>query len=177
MHILRLPQVGEKIVLRTWASKKKMMMHTRKYAFYTDVGEPLLSVSSVFLLMNLKTRNAVEDREDIPDIPIVVLENKPGLPKMREVFSKDFTFACERVVKKSEIDHNGHMNNSHYLEWVQSLEACRDKTPTMIWIQYSKEMLEADIAQIHYSYNGDNIMGRILYEKEEVFSFKLEFGQ
>lgn len=174
MEIQRLPRLGEDVIIRIWPCKNKMMMHTRKYAFYTSQGEPLLSAASIFLLMRIKERTATESGEEFPVIPIVTLPNEPALPKMRVPMPKELTQQRMRKVTASEIDHNRHMNNSHYLDWVQALMDGDDRQPSSIWIQYNKELLEGQQATINYECNETELAGRIVGD-EDAFAFRILF--
>lgn len=56
ISVKRLPKTGEHTVLYIWPCKKKAGMYPRKYAFYTEEGEPLACAASLFTLMDETTR-------------------------------------------------------------------------------------------------------------------------
>ena len=158
MQIMRLPKIGETIRMRVWAGKKKAVLHTRKYAFYTNDGEPLMTTSALFLLMDRQTRKAAGDPDWMRGLPVVVIPGEPGAPKMNMAFPSDFDHLEGRRVDASEIDYNGHLNNSHYLDWTQALpeEAwLHEHAVRSVWVEYTHEMKLGQIAGMFYAFKGD----------------------
>ena len=59
IELVRMPNKGEKVILRIWPGKNKVNLYSRVYAMYTEAGEPLMATSSLFLLMDQVTRSMV----------------------------------------------------------------------------------------------------------------------
>lgn len=146
IRIFRLPTLDEDVILQIWPGKMKTMMHVRKYAFYTADGEPLACAASLFVLMDTNTRSFAE--HDVKDIPTVELPKEPSLPPMRMRFPAALEGTLSRTVAAEEIDLNGHLNNTHYLDWVDGLLG--DRRPASIWIQYIKELTEGQNVVLHF---------------------------
>lgn len=140
IHISRLPKLGEQMILRIWPGKMKAMMQVRKYAFYTADGEALACAASIFVMMDAGTRSFAAPSEILKYLPVVELPGEPELPPMRLNFPAELGQTMSRTVAAEEIDLNGHLNNTHYLDWADSL--LDSKLPTSIWVQYVKELLE-----------------------------------
>ena len=158
MDFARLPKLGEKIRMRVWAGKKKAVMHTRKYAFYTFDGESLLTTASLFLLMDRESRKAAADPDWMSGLPAVVIPGEPKAPKMTRAFPADLDRLEGRRVDASEIDYNGHLNNSHYLDWTQALPAeewLKGHALKSVWIEYSREMMEGQMAGMFHTFKDD----------------------
>lgn len=174
----RLPKAGEQIRLRAWASKKKAVMHVRKYAFYGMDGEPLVCAASLFILMDAKTRSAAEDPEKIINIPIVKIQGEPKPPKMMMKFPEDLIFRSQRSVQENEIDYNGHLNNTCYLDWQEEQmnpEYLKSHVPASVWVQYSKELRLGDTAELLFQQEEDAVYVKGLHEGEESFLMKIEY--
>ena len=121
IHISRLPKLGEQVILRIWPGKMKAMMQVRKYAFYPAAGEPLASASSIFVMMDASTRGFAAPSEILKYLPVVELPGEPDLPPMRLNFPSEPGQTLTRTVAAEEIDLNGHLNNTHYLDWADQL--------------------------------------------------------
>jgi acyl-ACP thioesterase len=63
-----------------------------------------------------------------------------------------------RTVAHEEIDLNGHLNNTHYLDWADGLMG--EKTPTSLWVQYVKELMEGQEVTLRYELGEDGLYVR-----------------
>ena len=178
LQIERLPAAGEQIRMRVWAGKKKAVLHTRKYAFYTMDGHPLITTSSLFILMDRNTRQAAADPEQLKSAAVVQLQDEPKAPKMSIQFPDAYANRKERIVSPEEIDYNGHLNNSHYLDWTEELPEdsyLETHVPKMVWIEYSKELKEGQKAEMSYEIRNDLMYVRGLHDGSPSFRVKIEY--
>jgi acyl-ACP thioesterase len=155
IHISRLPALGEQVILRIWPGKMKAMMQVRKYAFYTAAGEPLACAASIFVMMDANTRGFAAPSEILKYLPVVELPGEPDLPPMRLNFPSELGQTMTRTVAHEEIDLNGHLNNTHYLDWADGLMG--EKTPTSLWVQYVKELMEGQEVTLRYELGKDGL--------------------
>lgn len=158
IYIAELPEEEDKVILRIWPGKKKAVMYTRQYGFYTEDGKPLVSAASLFLLMDLKTRSVAAPTEKLKEIPCVKIPGEAKLPAMSETMPETFEKQVMRSVQSTEIDKNGHMNNTCYLDWAEDLrmkEGYGDGMPSYIWVQYNKELQEGETAKLQYTIDKD----------------------
>lgn len=173
IEILRLPKEGEQILLRIWPCKRKGGMYPRKYAFYTVEGEPLACASSLFALMDSKTRTLASPTEKLKDIPVIVEEKEQDLPKMLMPFPEALRGSASRRVCSEEIDKNGHLNNTHYIDWACELAeqvTAGPCSPESVWVQYSRELLEGQDVVLKYEQEEHTFYIRGYAEQEEAFS-------
>lgn len=160
IRISRLPKVGETVILRVWAGKKRAGMFSRFYGCYSAQGEALAGASSFFTLIDAETRTIAVPTEKIEQIPVVSLANEGKLPKMIQVFPENFAQQTERVVAPDEIDKNGHLNNTHYIDWAEDVvkDACgEERMPTSVWIRYEKELLVNETVTLKYTMEKDKL--------------------
>lgn len=148
IHISRLPEPGEQVILRIWPGKMKAMMQVRKYAFYTADGKPLACASSIFVMMDANTRGFAAPSEILKYLPVVEIPGESDLPPMRLEFPAELSCTLSRTVAAEEIDLNGHLNNTHYLDWADGLMG--EKNPSSVWVQYVKELLEGQQVALQY---------------------------
>lgn len=175
--IRRLPRVGEKVRMRIWPGKNKAMMYSRKYAFYAS-GEPLMATASLFLLMDQTTRTVAQPPEELKALEPLEISGEPKHPKMRMPFPQQYKNSTKRIVRSEEIDYNGHLNNSHYLDWAEELLDglwYRDHEPTEIWVQYTKELRENETALLQFDWENDEMYLKGSCEGKESFLVKMTF--
>ncbi len=178
IHIQRLPTLGEQIILRVWPGNKKSIMYPRKYAFYSLTGEPMVCASSLFILMDSETRGFAQPMDKLSDVPAIVVNGEPELPKMQIPFPKTMSKSVVRFVQAEEIDKNGHLNNTHYLDWAEELlesSSLKEKIPQSIWVQYSKELKEGQEVVLQYEEREEKLFIQGYSEEEFSFLLVMEF--
>lgn len=178
IELVRMPNKGEKVILRIWPGKNKVNLYSRVYAMYTEAGEPLMATSSLFLLMDQVTRRVAVQPEEMKIINPVIISGEPNLPKLQQKFPKVYRNQLLRTVSTEEIDYNGHLNNSRYLDWTEALldeEFYAEHTPKKIWVQYAKELQEGEKAKIQYVWEEDVMYLRGVHNGEDSFLMKMEF--
>lgn len=178
IELVRMPNKGEKVILRIWPGKNKVNLYSRVYAMYTEAGEPLMATSSLFLLMDQVTRRVAVQPEEMKIINPVIISGEPNLPKLQQKFPKVYRNQLLRTVSTEEIDYNGHLNNSRYLDWTEALldeEFYAEHTPKKIWVQYAKELQEGEKAKIQYVWEEDVMYLRGVHNGENSFLVKMMF--
>ncbi len=73
---------------------------------------------------------------------------------MIQVFPESFEQQTERVVAPDEIDKNGHLNNTHYIDWAEDVakDACgEERMSTYACIRYEKELLVNETVTLKYT--------------------------
>lgn len=174
IHINKLPAKGDTVILRMWPGKNKAVMYNRNYGFYTEQGEPLACASSLFVMMDLKTRSVAMPSPKVKQIPVISVPGEAKPPKMRETMPAELTKQVTRVVQPTEIDKNGHMNNTCYLDWaddIRKIEGVNDKIPSYVWVQYIQELREGQKATLSYEAMEDALY---LIGRGEVDSFVIK---
>ena len=74
---------------------------------------------------------------------------------------KTLEHSASRKVVFSDLDRNGHMNNTRYMEWCSDLLPSafhRDHIPQEFTICYHSEALEGEPLDIHYEMNEDGLL-------------------
>lgn len=178
IELERLPNQGENVILRIWPGKNKVNLYSRIYAMYTEAGESLMATSSLFLLMDQKTRSVAVQPEEMKIMNPIIISREPNLPKLQQKFPKIFRNQSLRTVSSDEIDYNGHLNNSRYLDWTEALldeTFYAAHTPKTIWVQYAKELREGETAKLQYTWEDDVMYLRGVHNGEDSFWIKMVF--
>lgn len=174
----RLPDKGETVILRVWPGKNKVNLYSRIYAMYTEAGELLMTTSSLFLLMDQKTRSVAVQPEEMKILNPVTIAGEPNLPKLQQKFPEEYRNQRIRTVSADEIDYNGHLNNSRYLDWTEELldkKFYATHTPKTIWVQYAKELRQGETAKLQYTWEENVMYLRGVHNGEDSFWVKMSF--
>ena len=121
VEVKKLPVLGQTIRIETWPMPTTRSAYPRAMAAYDEAGELLFTSTSLWVLMDLDKRTMI-----LPGRSGVTVEGilrgcetaAPGSLALKETEQ-----ASCRTVVYSELDRNGHMNNTRYLDWVDDLLA------------------------------------------------------
>ena len=180
IEIRRLPQAGETITVETWPMPTTRTAYPRATVVYDAAGNELFRGISLWVLMSFATRSMV-----LPAKSGVVVEGYVRgdelslLPKALE--------NCEsRLVRFSDLDVNGHMNNCRYMEWVDDLldaDFHAGHCPREMVICYLSESREKETVDITWALEDGETLCVDAHRKEEnvsaghsrVFSAQIRF--
>ena len=119
VRVTRLPEPGETITVETWPMPTTRVAFPRSTAAFDKDGRELFRVISLWVLMNSRTRALVLPGKSGVEVPGILRGGElpvpgslaPGMPEEHSLRTVGFT----------ELDRNGHMNNTRYLDWVADL--------------------------------------------------------
>lgn len=142
--IRRAPRLHETVRLQTWHRSPKGSQFFRCYRFLSEAGDPLIESVSAFTLVD----------------PVQHRLLRPAAFEKFGVAGQDYTVDCpdpakmrmpaglqpvgDHVVRRSEIDFNGHLNNTEYAELLADYApgGMEGRTVTGFGIAYRKESRE-----------------------------------
>jgi acyl-ACP thioesterase len=136
----RRPRFGENITVRSWPRGTHKLFAVRDYDIRDADGGAVVRGRSGWLILDLEKRRPLRPQalvESLPrndgldSLPGASADNEapPGLrPAFEGVSSAAISDPADlfRTVRKacySDIDYNGHMNNTRYIQWIQDLFA------------------------------------------------------
>lgn len=119
VQITRMPMRGETIHIETWPMPTTRVAYPRSMVAYDAQGNEVFRSISLWVLMDLDTRNMIlPGKSGISVVGTLrgnELASPLGLP------SKVLRSHRERLVCFTDLDRNGHMNNTKYLDWIDDL--------------------------------------------------------
>lgn len=145
VQITRIPMIGEKIRVETWPMPVNKAAFPRSVVAYDEAGNECFRSITLWVLMNLRTRRMV-----LPKQSGIVFE---GLVRGGELavpgglIPRPAACTAERTVRFSDLDRNGHMNNTRCMEWIADLlpgEFHRDHRVNSILVCYQNEAREGE---------------------------------
>jgi medium-chain acyl-[acyl-carrier-protein] hydrolase len=114
------PNLAETIHVSTWPLKPTKLTFLRQFQFTDQQGRELGSASSQWVLFDIRDR-VIRRTNMIGDYPYDP-EAQPALEEPGKIIlPKDMPNKAARTVMYSDVDMNGHMNNTKYLNWICEL--------------------------------------------------------
>ena len=141
IEVVRLPRFAEEITIETEALSYNRLFCYRRFTIYDEAGQELIHMMATFVLMDRDSRkvHAVEPEIVVPyqsDFDKKLIRG-PKYESLNESISKDYH------VRFYDLDMNGHVNNSKYLDWifeVMGADFLTQYIPKKINLKYVKEV-------------------------------------
>ena len=141
IEVVRLPRFAEEITIETEALSYNRLFCYRRFTIYDETGQELIHMLATFVLMDRDSRkvHAVEPEIVAPyqsDFDKKLIRG-PKYESLEEPVSKDYH------VRFYDLDMNGHVNNSKYLDWifeVMGADFLTQYIPKKINLKYVKEV-------------------------------------
>ena len=184
VQVNRLPGPGEKITVETWPMPTTRSAFPRATVGYDSRGNELFRVISLWVLMNIHTRAMVLPGKSGVDVPGILRGNELSAPG--SIVPKVASSSASRTVGFVELDRNGHMNNTRYLDWVVDLLPSgfhREHPVKEFTVCYLQEALEGQQVTLDWELSEEGILQVDGHrpqtpdsdEKTRVFSAKVQF--
>lgn len=148
VKVHRYPTYRERVIARTIPYSFRKFYAYRKFYILDTEGNVLVEADSLWFLIDVETRRPTrvqeemytgycltEDDNEVIDIPKITVPNKSD-------FCKTFD------VRYSDIDTNGHVNNSKYISWILEavpLNIVTEYMLTNLIITYEKETTYGEV--------------------------------
>ena len=181
VRITRLPRSGELIRVETWPMPNTRVAFPRHVAAYDEQGNELFRVISLWVLMDAQSRSMVLPGKSGIALPGTTQGNE--LPPPASLPAKNLRFSRPRTVCFTDLDRNGHMNNTKYLDWIADLLPSafhRCHTPLEFTVCYLSEAREGQELTVSWEVeeNGSLLVDahRQTQEKSErIFSARIDY--
>ena len=119
VQITRTPMRGETIRVETWPMPTTRVAYPRSVVAYDEAGNECFRSISLWVLMDMDSRNMILPGKSGIEVAGTLRGTElappgaltPGKPMQRR----------RRFVNFTDLDRNGHMNNTRYFEWIYDL--------------------------------------------------------
>lgn len=174
VKVLNRPMYGEKLLVKTWGRNPKRVTVGRDFEIYNSNNELCVIGTSKWAIVNTENKSIERITQEMidkykMDEKSVFDEIEIPKPIIPNSFMKSFTFKPLR----RNIDINGHVHNTHYLEMAyESLpENVYQKRPyNNFRISYKKEIKMGDVINCKYTFDKNKHIIVFINEKESIIN-------
>ncbi|MDR0786039.1 MAG: acyl-ACP thioesterase [Treponema sp.] len=116
----RRPKYRETITVRSWPRGSERLFAIRDYDVLDASGKPIVRGRSGWLIVDIKKHRPLRPQEKVSKLPLNA--ELDALPSLANIGQRNgLELADERVSFYSDVDYNGHVNNSRYVQWIQDI--------------------------------------------------------
>ena len=149
VQITRVPTRGETIRVETWPMPTTRVAYPRSVVAYDEAGNECFRSISLWVLMDLDNRNMI-----LPGKSGVIVDGTlrgTELAAPNSLAPKVLSNHRQRPVSFTDLDRNGHMNNTRYMDWLMDLlpsqfhETHRIQEFTVCYLSEAREGQQLDL--------------------------------
>ena len=178
------PKWRDNVNLQTWHKGAFKVLYLRDFELKSETGEPLVSATTSWLIIDMNTRRMVRNAELSAGLETCLFEHAIEEPADKIIIPTDLeaTLAATHKVVWSDIDTMAHVNNVKYVAW--ALDAIdesilRENPLKEIIVNYDAEVLLGEEVTL-YLIKQETVEGLICYIQGKVedkvkFSVKMHF--
>ena len=159
VQITRLPMRGETIRLETWPMPTTRVAFPRSVVAYDEEGKECFRSISLWVLMDLDTRNMILPGKS--GISVVGTLRGTELAAPNSLVPKSLNASLSRSVCFTDLDRNGHMNNTRYLDWIDDLLPAlyhRSHSAREFTVCYFSEVREGEALDLSWDFLPDGAL-------------------
>lgn len=145
VKILRTPKLEEVLTFTTHPGDNRSFIYPRYYEVYDAKGNLIITASSMWALIDKDTRRVVLKPDGLKTIKGE--SHKDDIPLPEKVAGESSNIVCNRKVVYSDIDLNGHLNNTKYIEFMVDThepEFYKTHRIAKVNVNYDKEIKYGD---------------------------------
>lgn len=179
VQITRLPIRGETIRVETWPMPTSRVAYPRSVVAYDAKGEEIFRCISLWVLMDLNSRSMILPGKSGISVEGTLRGNELAAPG--SLTPKVLSQHRRRPVCFTDLDRNGHMNNTRYLDWIDDLlpsEFHARHTPAELTVCYLSEAREGQELDMRWDFLDGGCLQVDAFRKqgekdERIFSARL----
>ena len=159
VQITRMPVCGETLHIETWPMPTTRVAYPRSMVAYDADGQECFRSISLWVLMDLDTRNMILPGKSGIEVAGTIRGLELATPN--GLIAKPLGSQRSRSVCFTDLDRNGHMNNSRYLDWVEDLLPSvfhARNTPREFTICYLSEAREGQELTMQWDFLEENCL-------------------
>lgn len=173
--VIKMPEKNSYAKVSTWPLEPNRVIFQREYSVTDEQGEALIRGSSEWAAVDCNERKLVAAKGIYPE-SIEYLTDKTyegRLPRLHDFDCEKK--ACTVTPTYSDIDCNGHVNNTKYAIYVMNcIELGSDEEIYDFQIDYHKEIQQGDNIDLYCKREGNTIFAKGLRDKDTMFLCKIE---
>lgn len=147
VSVYRIPAINEEIIIETWPLPPKKLEFERDFIVRDPDGNVLIRAISSWVIMDIEKRE-IRKTELFPSKPIVFKSERAIDGRMTKIRPNgELQPVYKKVIGYSDIDINGHLNNSKYIDYITdcfSIEKHGKYNMDSIQVNYINEAVAGD---------------------------------
>ena len=159
VQITRLPVRGETLRIETWPMPTTRVAFPRSVVAYDAEGNECFRSISLWVLMDLQKRSMILPGKS--GIDVVGTLRGTELDSPGGLAAKPLQNCRSRTVCFTDLDRNGHMNNTKYMDWIDDLlpSVFHEKhSVEEFTVCYLSEALETQSLQLDWDFIEENTL-------------------
>ena len=173
IEVIKRPKYLDNLKVKTWGHDMQKVFTYRDFEVYNSKGEICIIGTSKWALMNVETRSLAKLTDEIIDCYKIenksVFENEKLLkPEIPSEFLSQYSY----TVTRRDIDLNGHMHNTYYLDLAYEAlpeEIFKERPFNKFRITYKHEIKLGDTVICKYTHINDKHIV-VIENGEKIFS-------
>jgi len=169
LKIERMPKRNEDVKVTTYAGRGRHGIYPRWYDVSVN-DEKIVDVSCQWTIIDMNERELM--MEDVLPEDVPYCERKDYGTKLSPPPKFLELDRIKKVtVTEKKIDHNGHVNNSWYLEWAEEIvheqyrkAGKRYFEPYYLWVEYIHEIYPNETVELKWTVSKDGDADREMYD-------------
>ena len=178
VDVIKYPVWDQEIYAETWPQLPRKYEFDRDYFIKDLDGNIMVRAISTWAIINIKTRRLEKTEAIAIEYPEIVTERAIDCKLTKPRASGELEISYKRVIGCSDIDINGHLNNSKYIDFIMdcfTMEDVKNNFVKSIQVNYISEALPGDTIVL-YKDNSMTDTGRLyiegVNEKDDSIIFK-----
>ena len=108
----------DSLTVRTWFEPQRNLFSVRAFEIVTTSGDTIADAWSAWIVVDLKRGRPIRLDRALPDAYFTMTE-PTGEPVTEEIpqIRNSFDYESEFIVRRNELDLNGHANHTAYFDW------------------------------------------------------------
>ena len=164
IEIIKMPKYLQTVTLRTHPGDDLRFIFPRYFTCLDEKGEVLIKASSTWMVLNREKHNVCLNPFNGKKLPPEHYEGELPLPN-KVVVDSDISLIENRKVRYSDIDLNGHLNNTKYIDYIIDLhdsDFYKKHQISHFLINYEKEMKDNNVLALYRNHSlNEYIKGEI----------------
>ena len=177
VQIYRTPLLDEMLTVGTHPGEMKSFIYPRLFEVRDSKNNVIIKASSIWTIIDKNTRRVVLKPGEL--FLVKGSSEKDDLPLPMKVDGKASNLIYQRLVRYSDIDLNGHLNNTQYVSFILDShddEFYKHHRPKRIEICYDKEIRMGALVDIYSDNNNPEVI-RGDVNGVNHFSAKIEYEE
>ena len=149
LDIIRMPKYGQRVFLTTYPGDDMRFIFPRYFLLEDESKKPLIKVSSIWMVLRKENRQPALNPFEGRVFPMEHLSDELKLPS--KCVGNPTSLIETRKVRYSDIDLNGHLNNTKYIDYIIDIhdsDFYKKNRIKHFLINYDKELLDNDVLNL-----------------------------